>query len=395
MDCYKQLCLKLRGLVVFRQLLEDSVVAALLSLLETDDGALSDAVSRYGEFAARLYRAEVDLGRYLLDAVLEDENRYMLRRAQQKDVDPVVERCVEEELRVLQEAASLKSAEVRAALRWDGFLPDWHNTVPDFVQVYRERLASLSTHGYGIYAKYNTFVLKNGVVTPVKHPDETRVEQLSGYEDERRQVIDNTAALLRGRPAANILLYGDAGTGKSSTVKAVANRFRGEGLRLIELKKDQLHQIPVLVDSLSKNPLKFILFIDDLSFTRDDDNFSALKAVLEGTVAAKSGNIVIYATSNRRHLVKESFSDRDGDDVHSNDTMQELTSLSDRFGLTITFLRPGKKQYLRITFDLARQYGVALPEEELAAKADAYAIRRSGYSPRVAKQFIESLSASI
>jgi len=394
MERYETLSLRLRGLTVFRGLLRDSVVSALVSLLETEDGSLREAVSRYGEFVSALYRWETDLGKYLLDAVLGDENRYVLRRAQNLPIDPLVEACADQELSVLQEAASLKSGELKRAIGWEGFLPEWRNTVPDFRSVYRQRMEELPTHGYGIYAKHTVFLLKNGAVTPVRHPDGIRVDQLSGYERERQQVIDNTAALLLGRPAANLLLYGDAGTGKSSTVKAVCNLFRDKGLRLIEIKKDQLHEIPALMDALGKNPLRFVLFIDDLSFARDDDNFSALKAVLEGTVAARSGNTVIYATSNRRHLVKESFSDRQGDDVHVNDTMQELYSLSDRFGLTITFQRPGKKQYMSIVRDLAEQYGVSLPEEALFARADAYALRRAGYSPRVAKQFIESLQAA-
>lgn len=393
MERYQQLALQLRALVIFRQLLENEVVSSLLFLLEADPTNQAEAVTRYAEFAARLYEETHDWGEYLITAVLEDENRYMLRRAQEKPIAPVVEACLEAELAVLQEAASVKSNDIREAIGFSGFLPDWENTVPDFCTVYHQRIATVAAHGYGIYAKYHTFLLKEGTVTPVKHPDETMIAQLSGYEEERKQVLDNTSALLRGRPAANILLYGDAGTGKSSTVKAAANCFRDQGLRLIEVKKEQLHQIPELIDTLSKNPLKFILFIDDLSFTRDDDNFSALKAVLEGTVAAKTNNIVIYATSNRRHLVKESFSDRNGDDIHFNDTMQELTSLSDRFGLTITFMRPDIKQYLRIASALAMQYGIAMDEAVFASRADAYALRRSGYSPRVAKQFVESLKS--
>ena len=135
-------------------------------------------------------------------------------------------------------------------------------------------------------------------------------------------------------------------------------------------------------------------FIYDLSFTKDDNDFSTLKAVLEGSVAAKTGNIAIYATSNRRHLGKETFSDREGDEVHRGDTMQELVSLSERLGLTITFVRPGKKQFLSIVKALAKQYGSTINSETLTAKADAYALRRSGYSPRVAKQFIESLKST-
>ena len=216
-----------------------------------------------------------------------------------------------------------------------------------------------------------------------------------GYRAQRRQVVENTKALLRGISSANILLYGDAGTGKSATVKALANDMFGGGLRLIEIKKSQYSRIPRLIDELSTNPLKFILFIDDLSFSRDDDDFSSLKAILEGSVSSKSDNIVIYATSNRRHFVKESFSDRDGDDLHFSDTMEEISSLSDRFGLTITFSRPDKDEYLRIVSELAAKMQLDIAPDQLSVKAEAFAIRRSGRSPRVAKHFVELMSSGV
>ena len=200
-------------------------------------------------------------------------------------------------------------------------------------------------------------------------------------------------ALLSGKPAANILLTGDAGTGKSSTVKAVVNELSHLGLRILEVRKEQLHSIPAILDELNSNPLKFILFIDDLSFQKDDDNFSALKAILEGSVSARSRNVVIYATSNRRHLVKESFSNRDGDDVHRNDTMQEMLSLSERFGIQITFQKPDKKTYLDIVRHLAKDRGVEMPVEELEAQAERFALGRGGRSARAATQFIDSLLA--
>ena len=203
--------------------------------------------------------------------------------------------------------------------------------------------------------------------------------------------MDNTKALLAGRPAANILLTGDAGTGKSSTVKAVGNEFFGEGLRIIEVRKDQLAMIPALLDELAGNPLKFILFIDDLSFAGEDDRFNGLKAVLEGSVAARSHNVVVYATSNRRHLVRERFADRDGDEVHRNDTLQEIVSLSNRFGIQITFQRPDKKTYLHIVSQLAGQKGVVMDDAELAAGAERYALERGGRSARLAKQYIEGI----
>ena len=237
--------------------------------------------------------------------------------------------------------------------------------------------------------------LEDGHLVPVRYPDPQRLSELPGYEQEREKVIANTRALLEGRPANNVLLYGDAGTGKSSTVKAVANELAPDGLRLIEVKKNQLYQIPALMDELANNPLKFILFIDDLSFSANDDNFAALKAILEGGVGGRSHNVAVYATSNRRHLVKETMADRSGDDLHAADTRQELMSLAARFGLTVTFQQPDKDRYERILLELAKQYAIQMPSDQLYIKGAAFAIRAGGRSPRVAKQFVELLAAGV
>ena len=204
-------------------------------------------------------------------------------------------------------------------------------------------------------------------------------------------IIENTLALLEGKPAANILLTGDAGTGKSSTIKAVANELYGKGLRILEVRKEQLYALPEILDQLSENPLKFIIFVDDLSFREDDDNFGALKAILEGSVSARSGNVVIYATSNRRHLVKETFSGREGDDVHRNDTMQEILSLSARFGIHLSFYKPNKETYLHIVTHLAEENGIVMPKDEMYVLAERFALEKGGRSARAAKQFVDSL----
>ena len=159
----------------------------------------------------------------------------------------------------------------------------------------------------------------------------------------------------------------------------------------MEVRKEQLRDIPAILDELSVNPLKFILFIDDLSFQKDDENYSSLKAVLEGSVSMKSRNVAIYATSNRRHLVKEKFSDREGDDIHRNDTMQELMSLSERFGIHITFQKPNKATYLEIVHHLAEAGGIACGREELDLLAERYVLGRGGRSPRAARQFVDGL----
>lgn len=228
---------------------------------------------------------------------------------------------------------------------------------------------------------------------PILHPDPIEIGSLVGYERERGLVVENTAALAAGLPAANVLLCGDAGTGKSSTVKAVANRFFPQGVRLLELRKEQLRLLPGVMDELSGNPLKFILFLDDLSFQRNDDSFGELKAILEGTAAAKAPNVAIYATSNRRHLVRETFSERDGDDVHRQDTLQEIASLSERFGLSVLFGRPDKALYLTIVQSLALRAGIPAPPDGFAAEAEAFALRKGGRSARAAEQFVQSLAA--
>ena len=183
------------------------------------------------------------------------------------------------------------------------------------------------------------------------------------------------------------------GTGKSSTVKAMANEFRPQGLRIVEMPKEQLFDFPLLADKIAHLPLKFIIFIDDLSFQHQDQSYTALKAVLEGGLAARPSNALIYATSNRRHLVKERLSDRamEIDDIHTRDNMQETLSLSDRFGLSVCYTAPTKKEFLEIVAAMAAQKGVKMTEEMLFAGAERFALQRGGRSPRCAKQYIESL----
>jgi predicted AAA+ superfamily ATPase len=183
------------------------------------------------------------------------------------------------------------------------------------------------------------------------------------------------------------------GTGKSSTVKAVANAFRADGLRIVEIPKERLTDFPLLADKLSLLPMKFIIFIDDLSFQHQDRSYTTLKAVLEGGLAARPRNALIYATSNRRHIVKEKLSDRafEIDDVNTRDNMQETLSLSDRFGLTVCYTVPKKSEFLEIVAAMAKEKGINISEAELFAGAERFALVKGGRSPRCAKQYVESL----
>lgn len=380
----------LRSLVIFRNLLQDDVIRRLSALLELTPAPSVSFVDAYCDFASALFAHTDNFSDYLLNAVLDDENFYITGSSGNS---PILSQRLEQELSFFSQLASFDGTAYQNHAPEGAFLPSWRTSNYDFHDFYHKALADLPKRGYGIYAKYHVFTVADGTVVPVRHPDPQKLSQLSGYERERGLVTANTLALLEGRPASNVLLYGDAGTGKSSTVKAIANKYAHMGLRLVEVKKNQLYQIPELMASFSSNPLKFILFIDDLSFSSNDNDFAALKAILEGSVSSHSPNIAVYATSNRRHLIKENFADRDGDDLHLADTMQELLSLSSRFGLTVTFSRPDKDLYLQIIHDLASLYDLSIPMEELIQQAEAYAIRSGGRSPRAAKQFIQQLKA--
>ena len=395
---------RLHGLVVFRSLLDDPVVAKLVDLTDRMEagapgyGPVCDAVA---QFEAALFEHTTNWGSYLSAAVLEAET-VCVRQAAAGTLAPALQTALDSELAFLQALCGLTLDELLAAAgsatgqaQELAFLPRWETSSIDLPAAYAQRMSEVGKKGYGMFAKHHVFTVENGQLVPVKYPDPQRLSELPGYEKEREKVIANTKALLAGMPANNVLLYGDAGTGKSSAVKAIANEFAPEGLRLVEVKKNQLYQIPDLMDKLAANPLKFILFIDDLSFTANDDNFAALKAILEGSVGGRAKNIAVYATSNRRHLIKETLTDRTGDDIHEADTRQELMSLSARFGLTVTFQRPEKARFETILAELAKQHGIDMPMDQLLVKAEAFAIRAGGRSPRVAKQFIEQCEAGV
>lgn len=386
-----ELASALRALVIFRKLLGDEVIVLLRQLLESETADSATRLEKYAEFVCALYQSHTNLTEYVLSIVLENENFYIVRAAKGIAQNEMLNECLENELKTLQKLSQIKPEELQADLSCNTALPKWETSEIDFSAAYRERLNNLSKFGYGHYAKSPMFQVRNGKTVSVKYPDTIRLSDLSGYEYERQAVVDNTLALLAGKPAQNVLLYGDAGTGKSSTVKAIVNEYADQGLRLIQLSKDQIHEIPNIVESVMENPLKFILFLDDLSFSSDDDSFNALKASLEGSVSAHAENLVIYATSNRRHFVRERFSDRDGDDIHRNDTIEENFSLVARFGLRVNFGKPNKNDYLHIVKALAGQSGIELSDDKLYAQAEAFAIGNGGRSPRTARQFIRQL----
>ena len=382
---------KLGSLVIFRNIIKLPVIQSLIRLDEADKSDTTSLIFAYGDFLSTLMGEGTDLSKYLLRVVLEDENIYTVYRISNKGEDSLYEEMLDRELAIITEISKYDGSDIRSLADCES-LPAWRTSDIDFTALYHERMAEINTKGYGIFAKYKMFVIgDDGEILPIKNPDPISICDLVGYEQERSKVITNTEAFLSSRPANNVLLYGDAGTGKSSTVKALVNSMADRGLRLIEFKKDQLTLIPKVTEHLHGNPLKFIFFIDDLTFTSDDKDFCALKATLEGGVTGRGNNTVIYATSNHRHMIKESASARQ-DSVNTADMVQETVSLSARFGLTVTYLKSDRQGYAHIVCELARRAGVEMPEDELITKAETFAIRGGGRNPRTAKQFVDMIS---
>ena len=247
-------------------------------------------------------------------------------------------------------------------------------------------------YGVGKFGLNKAFRYENNQICPIIHIGNGRLNQLIGYESQKQKLTQNTEAFLSGKKANNVLLYGDSGTGKSSSIKALLNEYYKEGLRMVEIYKHQFKYLPSITQELQSRNYKFILFMDDLSFEEFEIEYKYLKAVIEGGLEKKPDNILIYATSNRRHLVKQTWSDRQGqDEVNINDAKQEKTSLSSRFGVKILYTHPDRQNYLDIVDGLAKQYNLHMSQEELHQKALAWEIRYGGFSGRTAKQFINAM----
>ena len=385
-EIYLKLCMS----SVFRDVLKKPLFKHFARYC-SENATTEDKIKAYAAFVGEIYDRGDTLSALTNLLVSENENVYIKSLAHGGSVGDDVKCAVEAELKAFEEFSRL-TPEVFKEDMGVSYVSPFSTEELDFVELYQNRVNNVDKLGYGIFSSYGMFRLSDDrEIEPIISADKTEIDKFVGYEVERGQVVANTEAFIEGRPAANTLLCGDAGTGKSSTVKAIANSFFNRGIRLIELRKDQLRYLPYVMGKISDNPLKFIIFIDDLSFNKSDDNFSMLKAALEGSAAAKADNAVIYATSNRRHIIKETFEDRDGGDVHRNDTMQEILSLSERFGLVVLFSKPNKTLYLEIIHELAKRNGIKMDANELDVKAEAFALRRGNRSARCAEQFIESL----
>ena len=390
---------QLRGLSAFRSLLDTPLLKDALQLL--DAAARRDGEGALAAYDQMFYRLKAEgysgLGTWLWDTLRYTETPYGDLAGSGRS-DPELEGAARRDVDALLQLARLGAEDIRVALKpilteeyvsvLDN-LPAWETGAPF---TFEELAAFYQENGAGLYAKYRAFLWEEGRLVPVADPDCPHPVELLGYDQQRKQVLDNTRLLVEGKPSNNVLLFGDGGTGKSATVKSMLYLPGMENLRLIEIQKENLVGMPRLIRSLAGRRQSFILFIDDLAFDQDDKTYSSLKTILEGGLEKRPLNVAIYATSNRRHLVRQTFSDRAGDEVDAFETISEKTALAERFGLRIPYMTMSKSEYLALIDHLAGLYHVEMNREVLHAKAMEWEIRHAGRTPRVARQFIASLS---
>ena len=407
MNDLNTISLQLNSLTVYRTLLQNETVARFARVLNSAQSGVADSFcASYGAFLNSLMKetGSLDFAAHLERLMRYDDNAFARAAAlsEKNEHYQALRNAAAFDLEALSAVVNLSSTDLKKAVialvdenkkAWISRLPEYlsQNT---FFKVGKNALHALEEfyrkNGYGEFAQFGAFRWDCALVG-IQNPDPIRLSNLKSYEYERGLVAANTKDFVEGRGGGNLLLYGDRGTGKSSTIKALANEYRTKGLRIIEVTKDSIPSFPAIMERLREVPLRFILFLDDLSFSADDAAFSPLKSVLEGGVVARPENCRIYATSNRRHLVKETFSERsvDADDVHAGDTKQEKLSLYDRFDQTVNFFAPDQAQYLSIVRAIAQEKELVVQLEQLERGAVQWAIRAGGRTPRAAKQYVE------
>jgi len=396
--------LQLNALTVYRNLLTDETVSRFLRLLEAaESGDAASFCAAYGAFFKSLseQNSALDFAEHLQKLVHFDDNAFsravstgaygksfhFLHSAAVQDLlalRTISSIGTDQIIKAFQSANGAETVSLPAYACYDtNFFTGCHvDEIINDLERYH------CVHGYGVFAQFDAFHWDGGLVG-IAYPDPVRLKDLKEYEYERGLVEANTLDFVEGRGGGNLLLYGDRGTGKSSTIKALANEYKGKGLRIVEITRDRISDLPAVLECLRGVPQRFILFLDDLSFSSDNESFSALKSILEGGLVSRPENCRVYATSNRRHLVKESFAERDVNDVHAGDTMQEKLSLYDRFDQTVNFFAPDQARYLAIVSALAQERNLIVSQVELERGAVQWAIRAGGRSPRTAKQYVE------
>ena len=407
--------LAISGLVIYARLREDPAIFTLKNMitdiLSEDYKSQSDMrtvnhlakitesyTSLFGLLMGNDFVQIPDFGAYVFSLAQNDDNAFTKMASETRNgssdsaISPDMHALVLSDMHRLITIASFPARAITDLLHVPlaPDLPTWRHDTTGLTEndLYTSLFEYHRSRSFGVFARYHAFIWKNSQLQPVIHPDPISLDQLFSYEYEINQARENTLRLLRHSRADNVLLFGSRGTGKSSTVKAIANEYKDRGLRLIEIDKDDLLSIPDLLEYLSQLTntfLSFILFLDDLTFPEEDTRFTVLKTVLEGGIKKRPDNVAIYATSNRRHIVAE----KDSSETYANDAHDELLSLSDRFGISVRFSSPNQQIYLNIVYGILSDRKIEIDREVVAQKALTWAMRENGRSPRTARQFAD------
>lgn len=408
------------SLLLYQSVLAGEIGQAFLNLLQTlghSNGEQLACVKAYGRWFKALAKRDQSWQDYLVTQILVDDNPFtsLVQQQELADLPPALVAAAQQDLQALQYLYKCSSETISGWVQTTAALPvapiAWQRERTQGKDAIRAKLQQLDNWADGVEAlaahyrqsgtglfTHRALRWQSGQLVGIAYPDPVQIGELVGYESQRDALLKNTEFLLAGYPALHVLLYGSRGSGKSSLVKGLLNEYRDRPLRVLEVTKSDLKDLPKIVEQLRNIPQKFIIFVDDLSFEEDDDAFKALKVVLEGNLTARPQNVVIYATSNRRHLIREFFGDRprtSDNEVHAWDTVQEKLSFSDRFGLTLTFEPADQPTYLTIVRHLAAQAKITLSQEDLEYRALQWATRHNGRSGRTARQFIDFLKADL
>lgn len=352
------------------------------------------AVNAYLKLCRTLLLSGKSFGEYLHDMLVFSEQPLVEKYI--RNHDPLIYNAIEYDVSRIREISLFEASDLKEYLSLT-FNKDLSG-LPEFKRGYFSYDADYfvrhcSENGSGAFAQYKAFTFSLGEMKPVKRCDPIRLSDLKKYEVQKKQIVENTLCFINNKPANNVLLYGDRGTGKSSTIKALLNEY--ESLRMVQLDKTQISKIFDLYEVLEAVPLHFIIFIDDLTFSEDDDGFFIFKQALDGSLTVKPNNVLIYATTNRRHIIKETAANRTENYIHKSDAVDDNMSLSERFGLFVTFTAPNKEQFLDIAVRIAHDRGINVDEEAFCLGLERFALKRGGRSPRIARQYVDMLEAKL
>lgn len=424
-------------LVLYRNLGENSILMKLSGIFEDFDRGdcpNMELVARIYDQIKRLLDLATDYGfdtnlwhNYLAFILITNENSFSMTSEKVGANDGTVNYFAKNDFKIFKKLFDFDFSEIEEALDIDCFtIVNNYKAIGKKERMYNKNVSTkvqdisraiegakdendifkivtdfYKAYGVGMFGLNKAFRIvhpTNGDMefVPINNTEDVRLDDLIGYEIQKQKIVENTEAFVAGRKANNALLFGDSGTGKSTTIKAIINEYYDQGLRMIEIYKHQFQDLSQVISQIKNRNYRFIIYMDDLSFEEFETEYKYLKAVIEGGLEIKPDNVLIYATSNRRHLIRETWTDRtdleNNNGMHKSDTMQEKLSLVNRFGVTINYSKPSQKEYFQIVVGLAEKNGIHMTEEELCAEANKWELSHGGISGRTAQQFINYLA---